>query len=186
MKGERKTIMAKYRKLGRTSPQRKALLRNQVTALLYHGKIVTTEARAKEVKKIAEGLIAMAVRERDNFETVTVSAKVPVKDKDGKRVKEVIDGKRVTKFETVEKEIKKDLPSRLHARRQILRVLYPVVYVPTEAAGRKRNTKEIDLAAKLFDEYGPKYAGRNGGYTRIIKKGLRKGDAAMEVILELV
>ncbi|MCI8544326.1 bL17 family ribosomal protein [Acetatifactor aquisgranensis] len=178
--------MAKYRKLGRTSPQRKALLRNQVTALLYHGKIVTTEARAKEVKKIAEGLIAMAVRERDNFETVTVSAKVPVKDKDGKRVKEVIDGKRVTKFETVEKEIKKDLPSRLHARRQILRVLYPVVYVPTEAAGRKRNTKEIDLAAKLFDEYGPKYAGRNGGYTRIIKKGLRKGDAAMEVILELV
>ena len=186
MKGERKTIMAKYRKLGRTSPQRKALLRNQVTALLYHGKIVTTEARAKEVKKIAEGLIAMAVRERDNFETVTVSAKVPVKDKDGKRVKEIIDGKRVTKFETVEKEIKKDLPSRLHARRQILRVLYPVVYVPTEAAGRKRNTKEIDLAAKLFDEYGPKYAGRNGGYTRIIKKGLRKGDAAMEVILELV
>nr|WP_289766393.1 L17 family ribosomal protein [uncultured Acetatifactor sp.] len=178
--------MAKYRKLGRTSPQRKALLRNQVTALLYHGKIVTTEARAKEVKKIAEGLIAMAVRERDNFETVTVSAKVPVKDKDGKRVKEVIDGKRVTKFEIVEKEIKKDLPSRLHARRQILRVLYPVVYVPTEAAGRKRNTKEIDLAAKLFDEYGPKYAGRNGGYTRIIKKGLRKGDAAMEVILELV
>ena len=178
--------MAKYRKLGRTSPQRKALLRNQVTALLYHGKIVTTEARAKEVKKIAEGLIAMAVRERDNMETVTVSAKVPVKDKDGKRVKEVIDGKRVTKFETVEKEIKKDLPSRLHARRQILRVLYPVVYVPTEAAGRKRNTKEIDLAAKLFDEYGPKYAGRNGGYTRIIKKGLRKGDAAMEVILELV
>ena len=178
--------MAKYRKLGRTSPQRKAPLRNQVTALLYHGKIVTTEARAKEVKKIAEGLIAMAVRERDNFETVTVSAKVPVKDKDGKRVKEVIDGKRVTKFEIVEKEIKKDLPSRLHARRQILRVLYPVVYVPTEAAGRKRNTKEIDLAAKLFDEYGPKYAGRNGGYTRIIKKGLRKGDAAMEVILELV
>ena len=178
--------MAKYRKLGKTSSQRKALLRNQVTALLYHGKIVTTEARAKEVKKIAEHLIALAVREKDNFETVTVTAKVPVKDKDGKRVKEVIDGKRVTKYENVEKEIKKDMPSRLHARRQILKVLYPVVYVPTEAAGRKRNTKEVDLAAKLFDEYGPKYAGRNGGYTRIIKKGLRKGDAAMEVILELV
>lgn len=178
--------MAMYRKLGKTASQRKALLRNQVTALLYHGKIVTTEARAKEVRKIAEGLIAMAVKEKDNFETVTVTAKVPVKDKDGKRVKEVIDGKRVTKYETVEKEIKKDLPSRLHARRQILRVLYPVVYVPTEAAGRKRNTKEVDLVAKLFDEYGQKYAGRNGGYTRIIKKGLRKGDAAMEVILELV
>ncbi len=178
--------MAKYRKLGRTTPQRKALLRNQVTALLYHGKIVTTEARAKEVRKIAEHLITLAIREKDNYETVTVSAKVPVKDKDGKRVKEVIDGKRVTKFETVEKEIKKDLPSRLHARRQILRVLYPVVYVPTEAAGRKRNTKEVDLVAKMFDEYGTKYADRKGGYTRIIKKGLRKGDAAMEVILELV
>lgn len=178
--------MAKYRKLGRTSSQRKALLRSQVTALLYHGKIVTTETRAKETKKIAEGLIAMAVREKDNFETVTVTAKVPVKDKDGKRVKEVVDGKRVTKYETVEKEIKKDLPSRLHARRQILRVLYPVTYVPTEAAGRKRNTKEVDLVAKLFDEYGPKYEGRNGGYTRIIKVGPRKGDAAMQVILELV
>ena len=178
--------MAKYRKLGRTSPQRKALLRNQVTALLYHGKIVTTEARAKEVRKIAEHLITLTIKERDNYETVTVTAKVPVKDKDGKRVKEVIDGKRVTKFENVEKEIRKDLPSRLHARRQILRVLYPVVYVPTEAAGRKRNTKEVDLVAKMFDEYGPKYANRNGGYTRIIKKGLRKGDAAMEVILELV
>ena len=97
-----------------------------------------------------------------------------------------MDGKKVTKFESVEKEIKKDLPSRLHVRRQILRVLYPVVYVPTEAAGRKRNTKEVDLVAKLFDEYGPKYENRHGGYTRIIKKGPRKGDAAMEVILELV
>nr|WP_300848663.1 L17 family ribosomal protein [uncultured Acetatifactor sp.] len=178
--------MAKYRKLGRTSSQRKALLRNQVTALLYHGKITTTEARAKEVRKIAEGLVAMAVKEKDNFEMVKVTAKVPVKDKDGKRVKEVVDGKKVTKYDTVEKEIKKDLPSRLHARRQILRVLYPVVSVPKEAAGRKRNTKEVDLVAKLFDEYGTKYANRNGGYTRIVKIGPRKGDAAMEVILEMV
>ena len=186
MDGERKTIMAKYRKLGKTSSQRKALLRNQVTALLYHGKIVTTEARAKEVKKIAEGLIALAVRERDNFEKVTVTAKVAVKDKDGKRVKEVVDGKKVTKYDTVEKEIKKDLPSRLHARSQIKKVLYPVVDVPKENAGRKRNTKTVDLAGKLFDEYGPKYAGRNGGYTRIVKLGARKGDGAMEVFLELV
>lgn len=178
--------MAKYRKLGKTSSQRKALLRNQVTALIQHGRIITTEARAKEVRKIAEKLITMAVREKDNFEMVKVSAKVPMKDKDGKRVKEVVDGKRVTKYETVEKEIKKDMPSRLHARRQILRVLYPVVYVPTEAAGRKRNTKKIDLVAKMFDEYGPKYANRNGGYTRIIKIGQRKGDGAMEVVLELV
>ncbi len=178
--------MAKYRKLGRTSSQRKALLRNQVTALLYHGRIITTEARAKEVRKIAEGLIAMAVKEKDNFEMVKVTAKVPVKDKDGRRVKEVVDGKKVTQYETVEKEIKKDLPSRMHVRRQILRVLYPVVSVPKEAAGRKRNTKEIDLVAKMFDEYGPRYADRKGGYTRIIKVGPRKGDAAMEVVLELV
>ena len=79
--------MAKYRKLGRTSDQRKALLRSQVTNLLYHGKIVTTETRAKEVRKIADGLIAMAVKEKDNFETVKVMAKVPRKDADGKRVK---------------------------------------------------------------------------------------------------
>jgi large subunit ribosomal protein L17 len=179
-------IMAKYRKLGRTSSQRKALLRNQVTALLNNGKIVTTEAKAKEVRKIAEGLIALAVKEKDNFEMVKVEAKVPVKDKDGKRVKEVVDGKKVTKFETVEKEIKKDMPSRLHARRQMLKVLYPVVEVPAEAAGKKRNTKEVDLVAKLFDEIAPKYADRKGGYTRIVKIGLRKGDAAMEVVLELV
>lgn len=178
--------MAMYRKLGKNSSQRKALLRNQVTALINNGKIVTTEARAKEVRKIAEHLITLAVKEKDNYETVKVSAKVPVKDKDGKRVKEVVDGKKVTKFDTVEKEIKKDLPSRLHARRQMLSVLYPVVEVPSDNSGRKRNTKEIDLVAKLFDEIAPKYTGRNGGYTRIVKIGPRKGDAAMEVVLELV
>jgi len=178
--------MAKYRKLGKTSSQRKALLRNQVTALLYKGKIVTTQARAKEVQKIVEGLIALGVKEKDNYETVKVSAKVPVKDKDGKRVKEVVDGKKVTKYETVEKEIKKDLPSRLHARHQMVKVLYPVTEVPTTNAGKKRGTKEIDLVAKLFDEYGVKYANRQGGYTRIIKIGQRKGDGAMEVVLELV
>ena len=77
--------MAKYRKLSRTSDQRKALLRSQVTSLLYHGKIVTTEAKAKEIRKIAEGLVAMAVREKDNFETVTVTAKVARKDAEGKK-----------------------------------------------------------------------------------------------------
>ncbi|MFI3176419.1 MAG: L17 family ribosomal protein [Eubacteriales bacterium] len=178
--------MAKYRKLGRTSSQRKALLRGQVTALILNGKIRTTEAKAKEVVKIADGLIAMAVKEKDNFEMVTVTAKVPRKDKDGKRVKEVVDGKKVTVFDEVQKEIKKDLPSRLHARRQMLRVLYSVTEVPTEGAGKKRNTKEVDLVAKLYDDIAPKYVDRKGGYTRIIKIGQRKGDAAMEVLLELV
>ncbi len=178
--------MAKYRKLGRTSDQRKALLRSQVTALLQHGKIVTTEARAKEVQKIVEGLIALGVKEKDNFDLVKVTAKVPLKDKDGKRIKEVVDGKKVTKFDTVEKEIKKDQPSRLHARHQMMKVLYPVTEVPTAAAGKKKGTKEVDLVAKLFDEFGAKYATRKGGYTRIVKIGQRKGDGAMEVVLELV
>ena len=178
--------MAKYRKLGRTSSQRKALLRNQVTMLLQHGKIKTTEAKAKEIRKITEGLIALAVKEKDNYEEVTIKAKVARKDKDGKRVKEVVDGKRVTVYDEVEKTIKKDNPSRLHARRQMLKVLYPVTEVPTAAAGRRKNTKEVDLVDKLFTEIAPKYADRNGGYTRIIKIGQRKGDAAMEVILELV
>jgi large subunit ribosomal protein L17 len=178
--------MAGYRKLGRTSSQRKALLRNQVTNLLYHGKIVTTEAKAKEIRKIAEGLIALAVREKDNFETVTVTAKVARKDKDGKRVKEVVDGKKVTVFDEVEKTVKKDNPSRLHARRQMLKVLYDITEVPTESAGKKKGTKTVDVAEKLFDEIAPKYADRNGGYTRIVKIGPRKGDAAMEVLIELV
>lgn len=175
--------MAKYRKLGKTSSQRKALLRNQITQLIYHGKITTTEARAKEIRKQVESIIALAIKERDNYETVEIDAKIPVKDKDGKRVKEVVDGKKVTKFETVKKTIKKDSPSRLHARRQMLKVLYPVVEVPE---GKKRNTKDVDLVAKLFDEIAPKYADRKGGYTRIVKVGPRKGDAAMEVIIELV
>ena len=172
--------MAKYRKLGRTSSQRKALLRGQVTQLLANGKIVTTESKAKEVRKIAEGLIAMAVREKDNFEEVTVTAKVARKDKDGKRVKEVVDGKKVTVYDEVQKTIKKDLPSRLHARREMLKVLYTV----KEGTGKK--VTEVDLVAKLFDEVAPKYVSRNGGYTRIVKIGQRKGDGALEVVLELV
>ena len=178
--------MAGYRKLGRTSSQRKALLRNQVTALMNYGKIVTTEARAKEVRRIADKLIALAVKERDNFETVTVSAKVARKDKNGKRVSEVKDGKKVTVFDTVEKTIKKDNPSRLHARREMLEVFCGVKEVPAENKGKKKLTKEVDMPKKMFEEIAPKYANRNGGYTRIVKIGQRKGDGAMEVLLELV
>ena len=178
--------MSGYRKLGRTSSQRKALLRNQVTNLLYHGKIKTTEEKAKEVRKIAERLIAMAVKEKDNFTEVTVTQKVAKKTADGKRVKDLVDGKKVTQFEEIEKVIKKDNVSRLNTRREILRVVYPVTEVPTESAGKKANTKKVDLAEKLFDEIAPKYADRNGGYTRIIKIGPRKGDAAEIVLLELV
>ncbi len=198
-----------YRKLGRTSSQRKALLRNQVTALIENGRITTTEAKAEEIQRIAERLIALAVKEKDNFETVKVTAKVARKDKDGKRVKQIVDketgkvlsektrddegklikmdnGVTVTVYDEVEKEVKKDMPSRLHARRQMGKVLYSVTEVSTENKGRKRSVKEVDLTDKLFDEIAPKYANRNGGYTRIIKLGQRKGDAAMQVIIELV
>ena len=178
--------MAMYRKLGRTSSQRKALLRNQITALLYRGRITTTEAKAKEIRRGAESLITLAKKEKDNYETITVTAKVARKDKDGKRVKEVKDGKKVTVYDEVKKEIKKDLPSRLHARRQMMKVFNPVVEVPNANAGKKRGTKKVDMVEKMFDEIAPKYAERNGGYTRIVKIGPRKGDGAMMVIIELV
>lgn len=178
--------MAGYRKLGRTSSQRKALLRNQVTNLLYHGKIRTTESKAKEIRSITEKLITLAVKEKDNFTEVTVTAKVPKKDAEGKRVKENVNGKRVTVFDEVEKTIKKDNPSRLNARRKILSVLYPVTEVPADGRKARTNTKSVDMAQKMFDEIAPKYVDRNGGYTRIVKLGARRGDGAEEVIIELV
>ena len=178
--------MAGYRKLGRTSSQRKALIRGQVTSLLNNGKIVTTETRAKEIRKVAEGLIALAVKEKDNFDEVEVTAKVARLDKDGKRVKEVVDGKKVTVFDEVKKTIKKDQPSRLHARRQMQKTLFTVTEVPTDKQSRRKDTKKVDVVSKVLDDIAPKYTDRNGGYTRIVKIGQRKGDAAMEVLIELV
>ena len=178
--------MATYRKLGRTSTQRKAMLKNLTTNLLYHGSIQTTETRAKEIRRCAEKLIALAVKEKDNYEEVTVKAKVAKKDADGKRIKEEVNGKRVTIFDEVEKTIKKDNPSRLNARRKILSELYSVTEVPADGRKKRQNTVEIDMAKKMFEEIAPKYVGRNGGYTRIIKLGPRKGDAAPMVIIELV
>ncbi len=178
--------MSKYRKLGRTSSQRKALLRNQVTNLLYHGKITTTEAKAKEIRGLAEKLITLAVKEKDNFTEVEVTAKVAKKDENGKRIKENKNGKNVTVFEEVKKTIKKDNPSRLNARRKILSVVYPVVAVPADGRKVRSNTVNVDMAKMLFEEIAPKYAGRNGGYTRIIKIGARRGDGAETVIIELV
>ena len=175
--------MAKYRRLNREKSIRRSILASLTKDVILNESVVTTEARAKEVQKQVESLIALAVKEKDNYETVKVTAKVARKDKDGKRVKEVVDGKKVTVFDEVEKEIKKDLPSRLHARRQMLKVFYDVTENPT---GKNKDKKSVDLVAKMFDEIAPKYVGRNGGYTRIIKIGLRKGDAAMEVVLELV
>ena len=99
---------------------------------------------------------------------------------------EIKDGKKVTVYDEVDKKIKKDSPSRLHARRQMLKVLYPVTNVPEKNAGRRKNTEKVDLVAKLFDEIAPKYTNRQGGYTRIVRIGPRKGDGAMQVLIELV
>ena len=178
--------MPGYRKLGRTSSQRKAMLRALATQLIYHGKITTTETRAKEVRRIAEKLLTIAIKEKDNYTTETVVAKVPQKDKDGKRIKVVKDGKRVAEYNEVEKTIKKDSPTRLAARRKILSVLYPVTKTPDDRRRMRSESKKIDLPEIMFDKWGNKYSGRNGGYTRIIKIGPRRGDAAPMVVLELV
>ena len=178
--------MPGYRKLGRTTSQRKAMLRNLTTNLLYHGKIRTTVARAKEVRKIAERLITIAVAERDNYEEVTVKVKVPRVNAKGERVKADENGKKVTVYDEVEKKIKKDLPSRLNARRKMLSVFYPITEVPADGRKKRSLSKKVDMAAKMFDEIAPKYTDRKGGYTRIIRIGARKGDGAEEVFIELV
>ncbi|HCA34183.1 MAG TPA: 50S ribosomal protein L17 [Lachnospiraceae bacterium] len=178
--------MAEYRKLGRTSSQRKALLRNQVTNLLYHGSITTTTTKAKEIRRIAEKLITLAIQEKDNYETVEVTVKVPRKDKNGNRVKEEKDGKKVTVYDEVTKTIKKDKPSRLAARRKMLAVFTPITEVPADGVKKRSLSKKVDLPAKMFDEIAPKYESRKGGYTRIVKVGPRKGDGAEVAIIELV
>lgn len=176
--------MRGYRKLGFASKERKAALRKLTTDLLYYGRITTTVTRAKEVRRMAERMITLARKEHTNFTQVTVTAKIPKKDKDGKRIRQELNGKRVEIFEQVEKTIKKDSPSRFNARRKMMAVFYPVTELPQGA--KKKKAAKVDLVKKMFDEIGPKYAQRNGGYTRIIKIGLRKGDAAPMAIIELV
>ncbi len=174
--------MAINRKLGRTTDIRNAMLKTGLTDLLLHGKIETTEARAKELKAMADSIIALAIREKDNYETVDAKVVKAKLDSNGRKVTELAksrNGKeylKVVKEETTEKR-QKDMPSRLNARRKMMTMVNKV----TDSEGNK-----IDLTSKLFNELAPKYEGRNGGYTRIIKKGPRRGDAAEVVILALV
>lgn len=174
--------MATNRKLGKTTDIRLAMLKTQVSDLMLNGKIETTEARAKEVKAIADSLISLAIKEKDNFETVDVKVSKAKLDSKGNKVTELVKSKngkeylRVVKETTTEKK-QKDMPSRLNARRKMMTKLNKV---------KDENGKNIDLTAKLFNEIAPKYEGRVGGYTRILKLGQRRGDAAEVVILQLV
>ena len=174
--------MPGYRKLGRPSDQRKAILKNLTTALLVSGRIQTTEARAKEVKNIAEKLITLAIKEADNFTSKSVKVSSPKVDSKGNKLTDSKTSKNGNKYLVIDREVSEkmvtvDNPSRLHARRLMMNW----VYRPTTADG-----KNINVTDKLFDEIAPKYKGKNGGYTRIYKIGQRRGDAAEMVILELV
>lgn len=170
--------MPGYNKLSRPSDQRRALLRNQVTALLWHGRIETTEARAKEIRRIAEKLITLAVNEYDKSIKVTK-------------------GINNEKGQTVTLEVTNDSPSKLNARRKMMAYLYDIKNLRKEKETKKEyaeRSREVKhpLIEKMFNEYGPKYRQKNekqtssGGYTRIMKKGPRRGDAAEAVIIELV
>ncbi len=174
--------MARNRKLGRPTDQRLAMLKCLTTDVILHGKIQTTQNRAKEVKAIVDSIVSLAVKEKDNYEMVDV--KVITAKLDEKGNKETVkatskNGKEYLKVVKEEKTVsrQKDLPTRLNARKKIMKMVNKV---------KDENGKNIDLPSKLFNEIAPKYEGRVGGYTRIIKVGQRKGDAAVVVILELI
>ena len=166
------------RKLGRPTDQRMAMLRNQVTNLIWYGRIETTLARGKEVQSLAEHIITIAMRQCDNTIEVT---KKHMNDKQ----------------QLVELTVQNDSPERLAARRQVMRYLYEMPLVQNEGEDKddfKQRKKDINhpVVEKLFREVAPKYKkraeekGQGGGYTRLIKKGPRRGDSAEMVILELI
>lgn len=173
--------MAGTRKLSRTTSQRKALLNGLVTSLILNGRVETTLAKAKEVKPLADSLVDLAIKEKDNFEEKEKTVSQAKLDKNGKKVKVQKTSKNGNKYEVIDREIitkkvKVDKPSKLVARRKMFKTLNKV-------KDSKGNT--IDLTEKLFNEIAPKY-GAKGGYTRIIKLVARRGDAAEMAIIELI
>jgi large subunit ribosomal protein L17 len=174
--------VAENRKLGRTADHRVAMLKNLTTSVILHGQIETTDAKAKEVKSIVDSLISLAIREKDNFETVEKTVSKAKVDEKGNKVTEEVTSKNGKKFqkvvrEDVKVEVKKDKPSKLAARRKIMANINKV---------KDQDGNNVDLPGKLFGEIAEKYADQKGGYTRIVKLGKRRGDAAETVILQLV
>ncbi len=174
--------MAENRKLGRTADHRVAMLKNLTTSVIWHGQIETTEPKAKEVKSIVDSLISLAIKEKDNYETVEKMVSRAKIGADGKKVTEKVKSKNGKEFnkvvrEEVKEEVKMDKPSKLAARRKIMANINKV---------KDENGNNVDLPGKLFGEIADKYADKKGGYTRIIKLGKRRGDAAEAVILQLV
>ena len=170
------------RKMGRASDQRTAILKNMVTAMIINGKVETTVARAKEVSAIVEGLVASAVKEKDNFTTKEITVSAAKLDGKGKKVLKTKTSKSGAKYEVVDREVKTktvqvDDPSRLAARKAMMKWLI------------KSHDSEgyvVNPTNKLFDEIAPRYAGRTGGYTRIVRLGARRGDGSEMAILEFV
>jgi large subunit ribosomal protein L17 len=170
------------RKLGRAADQRTAILRNMTTAFVINGKVETTTARAKEISAIVEKLINEAIKEKDNFTTKEITVSAAKLDGKGKKVLVSKTSKNGNKYDVVDREVKTktvqvDAPSRLAARKRM-------AYWLLKSHDAEGNT--INPVNKMFDEIAPKYEGRTGGYTRIIKIGTRRGDGSEMAILEFV
>lgn len=174
--------MAGYRKLSRKSDLRHAILKNQVTGLLVHGHLTTTLARALEIQKIAEKMITLAVKEHKNFDSKEIKVSAAKLDGKGRKILNSKKSKNDRTYDVVErvvqtKLVQVDKPSRLAARRKLLTQMYEM---------KNEEGKKINTVNYLFSEIAPRYESRNGGYSRIIKLGQRRGDASEMVRIELV
>lgn len=175
--------MPRHRKLGRTNDIRLSMLRGLVTTLLVNGSVKTTVTRAKEVEKIAEKLITIAIKEKDSYTTKEVLVSSPKLDSKGHKLLQTKKTAAGKSYDVVERELKTkmvqvDDPKRLAARRQLAKWL-----VKSKSS---KNGEVVSPINHVFNEVAPKYSSANGGYTRFTRLGPRRGDAAEMVLLELV